>query len=221
MKVFGIGLARTGTTSLTRALRILGYRAVHFPTSFDQILYHDAATDTSVAYRFEELDRLFPGSKFILTMRDEQSWLASYSRFRSLQVRIGQDWPMLRETRRVREVLFGTQEFDPETWLAGYRRHTARVLDYFASRPQDLLVMNITAGDGWEKLCPFLGKPIPPIPFPNLNKRSPLSRLPPSIAWAARLPYFALSQLYDYGVQRLQSWWMRHRSRPPAARLTP
>lgn len=217
MKVFGIGLARTGTTSLTKALRILGYRAVHFPTSFDQILYHDAATDTSVAYRFEELDRLFPGSKFILTIRDEKGWLASYSRFRGLQVRIGKNWPMMREARRVREILFGTQEFDPEAWLAGYRRHTARVLEYFADRPQDLLVMNITAGDGWEKLCPFLGKPIPAVPFPNLNKKSWLSRLPPWMGWALRLPYFAAAQLYDYGVQRLQSWWMRHRGQGRAA----
>jgi len=31
MKVFGIGLSRTGTKSLTRALELLGYRAVHSP----------------------------------------------------------------------------------------------------------------------------------------------------------------------------------------------
>jgi 3'(2'), 5'-bisphosphate nucleotidase len=32
-----------------------------------------------------------------------------------------------------------------------------------------LLVLDITAGEGWEKLCPFLGKPIPDIPFPKAN----------------------------------------------------
>jgi len=221
MKIFGIGLARTGTTSLTKALRILGYRAVHFPTSFDQILYHDAATDTSVACRFAELDRLFPGSKFILTVRDEQSWLASYARFRSLQIPIGKNWPMLREARRVREILFGTQEFEPEAWLAGYRRHTARVMEYFAERPQDLLVMNIAAGDGWEKLCPFLGKPVPPLPFPYLNKKSPLGKLPPWLASAIRIPYFSMSQLYDFLLQRLQSRRWRRRPHGPGLDLRP
>jgi 3'(2'), 5'-bisphosphate nucleotidase len=31
------------------------------------------------------------------------------------------------------------------------------------------LVINVVAGEGWEKLCPFLGKPVPEIPFPKAN----------------------------------------------------
>jgi hypothetical protein len=27
--------------------------------------------------------------------------------------------------------------------------------------------MDITAGDGWEKLCGFLGMPVPDAPFPH------------------------------------------------------
>ena len=34
-KVFGIGLSRTGTTSLTLALKALGYQAAHFPSDDD------------------------------------------------------------------------------------------------------------------------------------------------------------------------------------------
>jgi len=30
--------------------------------------------------------------------------------------------------------------------------------------------MDITAGDGWGKLCPFIGVPIPPIGFPFKGK---------------------------------------------------
>ncbi|HEX8335676.1 MAG TPA: sulfotransferase [Pyrinomonadaceae bacterium] len=33
-----------------------------------------------------------------------------------------------------------------------------------------LLVMDITAGDGWEVLCPFLGVEIPDRPFPHENR---------------------------------------------------
>jgi hypothetical protein len=29
--------------------------------------------------------------------------------------------------------------------------------------------MSICTGDGWEKLCPFLGQPIPRVAFPKLN----------------------------------------------------
>lgn len=43
-----------------------------------------------------------------------------------------------------------------------YLEFNQRIL---ATIPADqLLVMNITAGDGWSVLCPFLPKPIPPAP---------------------------------------------------------
>jgi hypothetical protein len=41
------------------------------------------------------------------------------------------------------------------------------VQEYFKDRPADLLVMNICAGEGWEKLCPFLNRDaIPSRDFP-------------------------------------------------------
>ena len=41
---------------------------------------------------------------------------------------------------------------------------------YFSkNRPNDLLVMNICDGEGWEVLCPFLNKPIPNVIFPKKN----------------------------------------------------
>jgi hypothetical protein len=45
------------------------------------------------------------------------------------------------------------------------------VHDYFRERPDDLLVLNICAGEGWERLCPFLGQDVPGIPFPWANRR--------------------------------------------------
>jgi len=30
--------------------------------------------------------------------------------------------------------------------------------------------MDMTQGDGWEKLCPFLGNAIPETPFPCMNR---------------------------------------------------
>jgi len=44
------------------------------------------------------------------------------------------------------------------------------VLEYFKNRPNDLLIFAITEGDGWEKLCPFLGEKRPNTPFPYVNK---------------------------------------------------
>ena len=40
-------------------------------------------------------------------------------------------------------------------------------------RPGDFLVINIPAGEGWDKLCPFLGLPVPDAPFPLKNRLAP------------------------------------------------
>jgi hypothetical protein len=89
-KVFGIGLSRTGTKSLTLALNILGISVIHYPNN--AATYHDLVTgnykfsvledfqgitDITVVPYYAQLDKLFPGSKFILSTRDRTDWLNS------------------------------------------------------------------------------------------------------------------------------------------------
>ena len=78
-KIFGIGLSKTGTTSLARALEILGYKTRDYlgvtryssgdlsSIDLDEIETNDAFTDTPVPSFYRELDSRYPGSKFILT----------------------------------------------------------------------------------------------------------------------------------------------------------
>ena len=61
------------------------------------------------------------------------------------------------------------QVFDIEAWKQEYKERHREALNHFKGRESDLLVFNASAGDGWEKLCPFLDKPIPPMPFPKAN----------------------------------------------------
>ena len=74
-------------------------------------------------------------------------------------------------------------DVDLDGWRRQWLDHHRRVADHFRYRPHDLLVMNITAGDGWELLAPFLGHPIPLEPFPFENAvSSPWSSPPTSSA---------------------------------------
>ena len=70
-KIFGIGLSKTGTTSLTQALQILGYQALHYPRddrTLEQLLHadfrldlferFDALTDTTIVPYYKCFDRL-------------------------------------------------------------------------------------------------------------------------------------------------------------------
>ncbi len=166
-KVFGIGLSRTGTTSLSEALGILGFSAVHYPTNMRDIETHDAAADLPVADTFEMLDTTFPGSKFIYTIRERTRWLESCRRHWTRKQ--GQKLDALH--REFRERVYGTIDFSPALFAHAYDRHERRVMRYFAARPQDLLVLDICGGHAdWEKLCAFLAVPVSPTPFPNTNR---------------------------------------------------
>jgi 3'-phosphoadenosine 5'-phosphosulfate (PAPS) 3'-phosphatase len=180
MKIFGIGLSKTGTTSLASALELLGYRTKDYPGlevyqpddlgTLDARLLssYDAFTDTPIPSLYRALDRAFPGSKFILTVRDMEGWLKSCRKQFTQKLADKQN----EAHNRLFIDLYGTPVFDEALFRAGYERFVRGVMDYFKDRPQDLLVLNVTAGEGWEKLCPFLGKPIPDLPFPKANVTS-------------------------------------------------
>ncbi len=168
-KVFGIGLSKTGTTSLGKALTILGIKTFDFPRKayleekekglpwFSTLKGYRGFTDFPCWLLYKELDALYPGSKFILTVRDPQKWYES--RKRHYQARLAEgitmNWDM--SERSVENLI----------------KHAEEVRAYFKGRDEDLLVMNITEGEGWDKLCPFLGAKMPAIPFPHENRRAP------------------------------------------------
>lgn len=165
-KIFGIGLAKTGTTSLNDAFAILGIASIGCPDSIAAIRRFEAATDGIVADRFEELDREFPGSKFIYTVRDRENWLDSYTRYH------GRKTPSLPGHAGMTRRLYGTTGTERDILLAAFDRHERHVLEYFRDRPDDLLVMDIAAGDAdWDTLCRFLDRPVPEEPFPASNPK--------------------------------------------------
>lgn len=174
--IFGIGMSKTGTHTLNACLEILGFRSIHYPDptlmkagKFDEALAgYDAATDISVSAYFRELDIAYPGSKFILTLRDIESWLRSVEDHRTRREHelSNPDCPKA----AVREVIYGTRQFDRVTFVNAYWTHVEQVRDHFYRRSKDLLELDLCSGEGWERLCPFLGVPIPERAIPRLNQ---------------------------------------------------
>ena len=172
-RVFCVGWHKTGTSTLGLALIELGYSVlgcrldmVHplrrgdMSEIIDLAGQFDALQDVPWAALYRELDERYPGSRFILTERDEESWLNSARRhFADTHVPL-HEWLYGEGT------LIGNEEI----YLQRYRRHNQEVRDYFRGRPEDLLVMNLAGGDGWEVLCDFLGHEVPTRSFPHANK---------------------------------------------------
>ncbi len=193
-KVFGIGLSRTSTKSLTMALNILGINVAHYPddeTTFTELTSgkynlsilddYDGITDITVAPFYVHLDKLYPNSKFILTVRDKEAWLKSLESHWQNRPPFN-DPPSGREVhmnirRFLRAAVYGSYIFNRERMSYIYDLHYKNVTEYFKDRPESLLIMNITAGEGWEKLCPFLHRPILGEPFPNVKHKSILREM--------------------------------------------
>jgi len=166
-KIFGIGLCRTGTKSISSAMAILGYKVNHAPRNLEEIQCQDFVSDITVACRYKFLDYVFENSKFILTVRGVDSWSNSVSNFDQAR-KEGQSRNL--SDHESRFILFGGTVFEEKKYKEVYNKYYAEVLEYFKDRPNDLLVMNIIEGDGWEKLCGFLGKEIPDRLFPHEHK---------------------------------------------------
>jgi hypothetical protein len=128
-------------------------RAIEFAASVD------AGKHSPWPLLYRELDDAYPGSKFILTIRDVDEWWAS------VLTRFGG------KSTEMRAWIYGAG--DPEghedLYKKRYEAHNAEVLGYFSNRPDDLLVFAIANGEGWDQLCPFLGIPMPSEPFPHLR----------------------------------------------------
>lgn len=176
-KIFCIGLSKTGTTSLAAALELLGYKVRdnigvtrYIPGDLScidpsELESHNAFTDTPIPSFYRQLDTKYPNAKFILTIREKNAWLKSCKKQftqRHAEARHDAVNDLFRD-------IYDAAWFDEVKFSVGYDRFVEGVKEYFKDRPNDLLILDLTKGDGWKELCGFLNQPIPDIPFPVTN----------------------------------------------------
>jgi hypothetical protein len=169
-----VGFHKTGTSSVRDALMMLGYRvtgpngtrdpdiAAKLESTVDALAdLYDAFQDNPWPLVYRRMDARYPGSKFILTVRDESQWIESnVAHFGTT------DTPM-------RTLIYGVghPKGNEAVYVERMRRHNQEVAEYFGDRPNDLLTMDVTRNADWETLCGFLGLPVPQVPFPHAQSR--------------------------------------------------
>jgi hypothetical protein len=194
-KVFLIGLHKTGTMSLGRAVKMLGYRLCpREPIRFNKpgaIRLDEPYTVESMAEKliplardsrytafrnfpwsvcYRQLDAALPEAKFILSRRDPQRWI------RSVVGHFGE------RQGRGSKFIYGEgrpAKGNEEHYIERYHRHNADAIAYFADKPGRLLVLDLEAAD-WAPLCDFLGRR-PPLwrayPYRNRGDQRGRSRI--------------------------------------------
>jgi hypothetical protein len=194
LKVIGAGLSRTGTFSLKRALEALGFGpCYHMDELFRRPDHVDiwanaaraepdyvalfegyvSAADAPVCHFWREIRNAHPKSKVILTVRDAESWYASFhstvfqAMSRPTLLPAAARPPLEVARRLVLERIFGGRFEDKTYALSVFEAHNRSVIGSVES--SDLLVYQI--GDGWAPLCAFLAVPVPSEEFPMTNER--------------------------------------------------
>jgi hypothetical protein len=176
-KIFGVGLNKTGTTTLGQCGALLGLNC----TSFDRDLLHDVVKNKNLdrveeivgnydlfedwpwPLLYRELDEMFPGSKFILTTRvDSATWL------NSLKAHSMRTSPL----HHPRKMIYGYNypHGNEEYFLDFYTQHNNDVREYFKDRPNDFREFCWEQGDGIDQLCSFLGMDLVQQKMPHANR---------------------------------------------------
>lgn len=174
MKVFCIGLGKTGTSTFAECMTRLGFfhrtgpgtygllqlRAGNKETLLDLAGHYDSLDDYPWPFLYRELADRFPDARFVLTVRrDTDTWLRSLCRHydragSSLEIRLAYGHSSPYE--------------EPEGLRRMYEEHNEAVAEHFRGTER-LRILNWDRGDGWSDLCGFLGLPVPSSPFPHRN----------------------------------------------------
>lgn len=181
----------------------MGYRTNHFPhddafrrevtnyleqaadrLELSVLDEYDALTDLPICCIYQGLDRAYPGSKFVLTVRDKATWLDSAQRLweqvgapimlsspDSVEAQFATYIGQKLEERTIGRTIndgkgSGDATFDRESMSKFFDAYHAGVREYFKNRPDQLLELKVVEGEGWEKLAPFLNQSVPNESFP-------------------------------------------------------
>jgi hypothetical protein len=179
LKIFGIGLNKTGTKTLRSCLEKFGFSHKSFDFDLFKLCkkngFHsicrtisdfDSFEDWPYPLYIKELDEFFPGSKFILTRRlNAEVWLDSLA---SHSLVTDPEKGMIART-----LAYGYPypHCNPKYFVDFYNNHLAWARNYFEDRDDDFLEVCWEDGDDWSILCRFLGLSLPQENFPHANKR--------------------------------------------------
>ena len=203
-KIFCIGYNKTGTTSLGATLKQIGFNVAPQIPQEKQLTEtvrngnyipfikfckkYEAFQDLpfSMGNTYVQADCLFPGSKFILSIRDSEEWYKSLVNFhlRGIFKQFG-----LKNIKEVREGHFKNQTlwlyknydyeikkteialldkeykikydwsmaYNKEHLISVYDNRNLEIIKYFRTRKEDLLIIDITKESDNAKILKFLG----------------------------------------------------------------
>jgi hypothetical protein len=170
MKIFNFSLTRSATSTIHDALQILGFSSrhdapnglpVHFLLPENEHLLrgefdkYDAISSGLGFYGTAAMQMVldnYPDARYIIVRRELQDWLDCWNRQRTIRILIGSE-----------------KSLPPnDVIVTRWRSHKEFVDKMDVKHLLDIGIADLS----WDKLAPFLGKPVPDRPFPVRNVSS-------------------------------------------------
>jgi hypothetical protein len=195
LSVIGIGVGRTGTYSLKLAINQIGMGPCHH---MDEVIHnmptqvplwsaavsgqadwariyegYESAVDWPTACFYGELLNEYPAAKFVLTVRDPERWVDSFSAtIYELFAKKEQAPQEMRAWLDMATAVVAKTGFplglDHDALVRAFESHIDSVKE--AIPADQLLVFDVR--EGWEPLCDFLDVPVADGDFPRTNDRA-------------------------------------------------
>lgn len=198
-KIINIGSHKTGTTSLIKAMEILEYSSASEAWWYNatddkkneiinnsiQICNHVANSNYNLfedsPYNFKniykELYNFNNDFKFILTIREEESWFNSLLYSTYYNPHLGKvDY----KNDLTLQYLYGdVTEENRKKIINIYNKRNNEIIDFFKEKQKDLCIITLEDSDisKWKKLTTFLNIPekfnlVKDLKYPHLNKKT-------------------------------------------------
>lgn len=178
-KIFVVGLDKTGTSSISKALRILNYSVIESDAKFIDIYeksdinyfmnfikQYDAGADLPWCVLYKELYKKYPNAKYILTTRENENiWVKShFNHF--LQTNTKGKELISRYFRTFYKLPYPINHGEELKKI--YITHNTKVREFFDGMDN---FIDVNVSDvGWNELCNFVNKDIPQQPFPRIKQ---------------------------------------------------
>ena len=140
---------------------------------------------------YKILDQHFPNSKFILTVRDSsEQWHQSLTKFHAKLFGDGNipTWEVIKNIDYVykgwsyenRVNIYNLTEkddpYDKAILTQHYEKRNQDIIEYFKKRPDDLLIINLSEPNAYQKFCQFINVKSDKKTFPWENKTTDITK---------------------------------------------
>lgn len=189
MKIICVGNPKTATTSLKKAMDILGLNTIGFDENYIRFWTNETIDPCLLKVNefeflkdwpwrqcYKEIDSNYKNCKFILTLRNPDDWVESYISHINKDIKYVEFNKLMTIARKKAYGFDPCLHIDNKKFLIEnlYEKQNEEIRNYFKNRKNDLLEIDLIKNPSFDIICDFIEFSVPNKEFPHENKKNKL-----------------------------------------------